>query len=46
MPVEAAGVRQAGYTGSQRQLAQPQPRAGPGAALEPRSHLRPGGSAN
>ena len=46
MPAEAAGVRQAGYTGGQRQLAQPQLRTGPGAAPEPRFDLRPGGSAN
>jgi hypothetical protein len=46
VPVEAVGVRQAGYAGGQRQIAQPQLRVGPGPALEPCLHLRPGGDAN
>ena len=46
MPVEAAGVRQAGHTGGQRKLAQRQFRVAPPAALEPGLHLRPGGDTN
>ena len=46
MPVEVAGVRQAGHTGRQRKLAQRQFRVAPPAALEPRLHLRPGGDTN
>jgi hypothetical protein len=43
VPVEAVGVRQAGHVGDRRQFTQPQLRAGPRAALEPCSHLRPTG---
>jgi hypothetical protein len=46
VPVEAAGVRQAGHTGGQCELAQRQVRVAPSTALEPGLHLRPGGDTN
>jgi hypothetical protein len=42
VPVEAAGVRQGGHPGRQREFAEAQLRIGPLATLQPRLHLRPG----
>jgi hypothetical protein len=46
VPVEAAGVRQAGHTGGQREFAKLQLRVAPLAVPVPRLHVRPRGDTN